>query len=196
MQNFDLLLKQLEVTRGSNTIIRNHTTVTNSPPSAYNIGNHLGGGLQLLLLFFPDASLELIRWWAFHDYLEYETGDVVGAAKVKYPQLNKVLAEIEDDLEKNEYKILEGFEIEPLEKIVLDFIDRAELLLWCFEQYHMGCRTKRFLKMMNRVGEKVKKLRDEFNSKISKRPSEYDAHLSKGVANLYTIIEHLSKEIA
>ncbi|QNH71849.1 hypothetical protein P9VFCI_119 [Rhizobium phage P9VFCI] len=195
MQNFDLLLKQLEVTRGSNTIIRNHTTVTNSPPSAYNIGNHIGGGVQLLLLFFPDASLELIRHWTFHDYPEYITGDVVGAVKVSYPKLAAALGEVEADVEK-EHKILEGFELEPLERIILDYIDRAELLLWCFEQYHMGCRTKRFLKMMNRVGEKVKKLRDEFNSKISKRPSEYDAHLSKGVSNLYTIIEHLSKEIA
>ncbi|QIG69703.1 hypothetical protein EVB81_134 [Rhizobium phage RHph_I46] len=195
MQNLDLLLKQLEVTRGSNTIIRNHTTVTNSPPNAYNIGNHLGGGLQLLLLFFPDASIELIRHWAFHDYLEYETGDIVGAAKVKYPKLGTVLDEIETDLEKNEYKVLEGFDLIPLEKIVLDYIDRGELLLWCFEQYHMGCRTKRFLKMMNRVGEKVKKLRETFNSTISKQRSEYDEHLHKGVNTMYTVIDHLSKEI-
>jgi hypothetical protein len=196
MANIELLLKQLEVTRGSNTIIRNHTTVTNSPPNAYNIGNHLGGGVQLLLLFFPDASLELIRHWTFHDYLEYETGDVVGAAKVKYPKLGVVLGEIENDLEVNEYKILEGFELLPLEKIVLDFIDRGELLLWCFEQYHMGCRTKRFLKMMNRVAEKVKKLREQFNDTISRNKSEYDKHLHDGVNTLYSVIDHLSKEIA
>ncbi|AKE44635.1 hypothetical protein AU106_gp004 [Sinorhizobium phage phiM9] len=183
----DLLLKQFEVTRGSNTIVRNHTTVTNSPPNSYNVGNHVGGCVQTLLLCFPRASTALIRWMAFHDYSEYETGDIVGSAKVKHPTLGKVVKEIEDKIEE-EYQILVGYDLTELEKIVVDYVDRAELLLWCFEQYEMGCRTKRFLNMMKRVDQKVLQLKNEFVDERPLQPSAYEMHLHDGVVRLSQVV--------
>jgi hypothetical protein len=186
MVNASLLLKQLEVTRVSNTVIRNHTTVTNGQPTAYNVGNHVGGVIQLLLLLFPKASTALVRIMAFHDYQEAVTGDVIGSAKVKFPKLRDVLEEIETAVDE-EYKIIDGCELSDLEWIIHDLVDRGELLLWCYEQYECGCRTPRFLKMLNRVSEKVYDLIVNFRKNILKNATAYDKHLLEGV-NAFEVV--------
>jgi hypothetical protein len=190
-----LLIKQFEVTRGSNTILRNHTTVTNAQPSSYSVGMHIGGCVQMLLLCYPKASQTLTRRIVFHDYEEYLTGDVVGSAKVKFPALGLVLKEVEAAIDR-EYKINEGHDLSNLEHIVLELVDRAELLVWCYEQYEMGCRTPRFLAMMTRVAEKVHQLKQKFEQNMPGHPSEYEKHLSDGTANLYAYIQFRGKEAA
>ena len=190
MSEIQLLAKQLEVTRISLGIIRNHSTITNAQPSAYNVGNHTGGVIQLLLLFFPKASTALVRVLAFHDYSEFATGDIVGSAKTKYPKLGDVVEEIEDLLE-DEYKLMDGCELTDLEWLVHDIVDRAELLFWAFEQYDCGCRAPRFLNMMTRVTKKVFELFDEVakpENGLKKRNHDYEKHLRKGVSNLKTIL--------
>ena len=196
MQHIDLVEKQLEATRLSLTVIRNHTTITNSQPSAYSVGCHIGGVIQMLLLFYPNSSKNLVRQMAFHDYLEIETGDVVGAAKVKYPELGKVLEKIEADLDEKEYKILCDYPLTATEKYVHDLIDRAELLFWCFEQYQTGCRAPRFLKMMKRVHEKVMKLVDQIGDYEGKETGSYEFDLAHGTFNLRLVIERKIDELA
>ena len=194
MQVIELVEKQLEATRLSLTVLRNHTTITNSQPSAYSVGCHIGGVIQLLLLFYPDASRNLVRQMAFHDYLEIETGDIVGAAKVKYPELNEILNKIETDLDEKEYKILCDYPLAPIEKFVHDLIDRAELLFWCFEQYQTGCRAPRFLKMMRRVYEKVHKLQGQIYESVGR--DEYESNIGYGTKKLEVIIGRKIDQLA
>ncbi|QIW87887.1 hypothetical protein Ab1vBOLIVR5_gp239 [Agrobacterium phage OLIVR5] len=145
----DLLMKQLEVVRISSGIIRNHTTMV-SNGSAYSNGAHIGNCIQLLLLVLPTASPALIRHTVFHDYPEFVTGDIVGDAKVKFPELKAVVDIIEEKIDK-EFIILDGYDMNEAEQKFLKALDRLELYIWCLEQYQLGCRSPRFMKMVDRL---------------------------------------------
>nr|CAI3971245.1 hypothetical protein ORM20_00196 [Ochrobactrum phage ORM_20] len=148
-EEIDNLQNRLEVVRISSTIIRNHTTLVPNG-TGYNNGCHIGNCIQLLLLTFPNAGPNLIRHTVFHDYPEYITGDIVGDAKVKFPELKDIVDHIENKVD-DEFKILQGWEMTPYENKILKVVDRLELFLWCREQAELGCRAPRFLKMCNRV---------------------------------------------
>lgn len=189
-------IRQIGVTRISNTIIRNHTTEVSNGLN-YTVGSHIGGAVQLLLLLYPDASPNLIRHVAFHDYPEFETGDIIGSAKSKHPELDRVLAEIEEAVEK-EYKILEGYLLSSEEEQVLKIVDRLELLIWCENQHKMGCRTDRFMAMYIRVGQTTKKLLEvldlEVSGLISSEPfSEKDEELQQFYKSIYEFCRITSK---
>lgn len=145
----DHLMDSLEVVRISSTIVRNHTTLVPNG-AGYNNGAHIGNCIQLLLLTFPTAGPNLIRHTVFHDYPEHVTGDIVGDAKVKFPELKELVDYIENKTDEH-YKILEGWEMTPYENKILKIVDRLELFLWCREQAELGCRAPRFLNMCNRV---------------------------------------------
>lgn len=163
--------EQIEVTRISNTVIRNHTTQVANGLS-YTVGMHIGGCVQLLLLAFPRVRSEMTRALVFHDYPEFATGDIVGSAKTEYPELGEASTSVENKVEKK-YKIMKGHMIYQEESVLLELIDRVELLYWCSEQYDIGCRAKRFMKMYQRVSEKCEalstKLLDLFN-----RPDDFE----------------------
>ena len=182
------LSKQLEVTRGSLHIARNHTTITNALPSSYNVGFHTAGCIQLLLIFFPSIEQRVVRHTAFHDYPEFVTGDVVGSAKKTYPDLDDILCVIENEIE-NEYKVFgEDCVLTELEYIVFELIDRSELLLWCYEQLELGCRSPRFLRMVERVSNAVKKFTDQIKSHDTRQADEYTKMIVEGSSNLFAAL--------
>ena len=143
------LTDALEVVRISSTIVRNHTTLVPNG-AGYNNGAHIGNCIQLLLLTFPQAGPNLVRHTVFHDYPEHVTGDIVGDAKVKFPELKDIVDHIENQIDE-EYQILKGWDMTPYENKILKVVDRLELFLWCREQAELGCRAPRFLNMCKRV---------------------------------------------
>lgn len=145
----DHMMDSLEVVRISSTIVRNHTTLVPNG-AGYNNGAHIGNCIQLLLLTFPNAGPNLVRHTVFHDYPEHVTGDIVGDAKVKFPELKDVIDYIENQTDEH-YKILQGWDMVPYENKILKVVDRLELFLWCREQAELGCRAPRFLNMCKRV---------------------------------------------
>lgn len=179
------LMSQLEVVRVSSQIIRNHTTMVSNGVS-YTNGSHVGNCIQLLLLAFPTASTELIRHMVFHDYPEHVTGDIVGNAKVKYPKLKELVDLIEDDIDE-EYKILEGYVMTPVEEKILKSVDRLELYLWCMDQYFLGCRNPRFMKMIKRLETAIYDFLTAGFELVDKENDSYHAACRLALINLEVI---------
>ena len=153
-QNYDAVMpksisEKVDAVRNSNNIIRNHSTLV-SNGFGYTVGFHIGGSVQLLFLIFQNPSVNLIRHVAFHDWPETITGDVVGHAKKRFPKLGEVLEEVEAEVEE-EYEIIGDEPLTEVEHEILKMIDRLDLLLWCYDQYELGCKTQRFLNMFARV---------------------------------------------
>ncbi len=145
----DELYQKLEITRISNTVLSNHTTQTNNG-FGYTVGQHVTGCIQILLIYFPWSSKNLIQQIVFHDYAEAVTGDVVGNAKKLYPELKAALDIVEKRVDEK-YNIVTNYPITEKEYEILELVDKVELLLWCYEQFLSGCRLPRFLSMLKRV---------------------------------------------
>lgn len=156
-----LRLNQLVASREGNSVVRNHSTSVINQAS-YNVGNHSCAAAQLLYILFPDnLSLPLVQAVLFHDAAsEFATGDVVGPAKTKWPNLGAALEEIEEELQEK-FKLMP--QLTDKEQLILSLVDKLELSLYCIEQSTLGCRSKKFLYMKGRVNDSVRQLCQQLN---------------------------------
>jgi len=132
--------ERLEAVRTASNIVRNHTTPNHDTTDT--VGKHTFNMIAMCYEFFPDASHDLIKYIVYHDVPEYVMGDIPGNAKHQHPSLGNACSDVEaavyDDLD---IKIV----LDEKEMARFEFLDRAEFILWCCDQYDMGLRGERFM---------------------------------------------------
>lgn len=117
--------------RDAGAVKRYHTKRT---LRTQTVAEHTHGVLMLLLQICPTASMELVKAVMFHDLPELETGDIPAPAKVAYPELRNILAQIEMETP----YLGVTFELTREQWRILKWCDVMELVLWCLEELRMG----------------------------------------------------------
>lgn len=131
--------KTLAFTREGSQVTRCHTNIQDGK---YTVGQHSFNALNLVLLYHPNPSLNLIKAVAWHDLAERHVGDVPSPILKRFPALDKAYKEAEAAVFEHY-----GLEIPYLNAGGIDAsddfswyltVDKLELLLWAIEQYHNG----------------------------------------------------------
>ena len=156
-----LNLQRLHERLRAGHVVRYHTRPELS--EGQNVAAHTWRAMVILQTLFPDVSKNCMIHLMYHDVAEAETGDMPATTKWKYPQLNKLMEQIEND---HEDKIGVGsriYKVTVLEKSLCDIADKLELILHCYRLMQTGNSLAEdvFIKGINYLQENYRKL-DEF----------------------------------
>jgi 5'-deoxynucleotidase YfbR-like HD superfamily hydrolase len=95
------------------------------------VGNHTFNMLNLLLVFQPDASSNLIKAVLWHDIAERFVGDTPSPVKKNFPAIKEALRQAEEVVnERLGIKV----ELTPEEDSWLHGVDKLEYFIWLSEQ--------------------------------------------------------------
>ena len=144
-------MEKLEKTnelRGASNIQRCHNFLTHD---VCTVGKHCWNVVSLLLVYNSNPSLDLIKACQFHDVHELYTGDIPSNVKFDSPDLGEILTRLENDFETR-------FFGSPLAKNLteddyhwLKLCDVIELMYWCAEEFSMGNKSDRFMRVCYKV---------------------------------------------
>jgi hypothetical protein len=122
----------IKLLRGAASVVRVHTRRT---IHRQTVGEHTFGALGLLLHIEENPSLDVIRALLYHDVPEFISGDVPSPTKKQYPELRRILEDIEQ-------KVLRGHgldtDLSPRDQRLLDYCDIMELAMFASEEIDMG----------------------------------------------------------
>lgn len=97
--------------------------------------SHSWGVATLIQDICPSCSKEVLLAALYHDVAEHITGDVSAPTKWKYPELSKILSEVEGEVDNN---LGISVTLSSEEKRLLKFADMADLVLTCVSEYRLG----------------------------------------------------------
>lgn len=103
-----------------------------------NVAAHTWRTMVILNTLWPNTTKDCLLKMLYHDIAESETGDVPATTKWKYPELEKILVNIEQDHEKslgvgdNNYLLINE------ERLKCDVADKLELVFHCYRLMQQG----------------------------------------------------------
>jgi 5'-deoxynucleotidase YfbR-like HD superfamily hydrolase len=157
-------MKNFKMLYDAGRIQRYHT----SDVTPQSVAAHSWGVAMIVCRCYPkDRPIpqNLIMAAMTHDMAEAETGDIPAPAKWDYPQLGKVLDQIEQSF--NETHGID-YKLTPQEARILEWADTFELVLWCSVHRHLVAAEDMLLvghEILARKGfptTEAKELYDEF----------------------------------
>ena len=147
------LITKLKATREGGMVQRFHPIPHHG---SYSVAEHTYGVLQLILIFHPNPTLNLVRAVQNHDVAERWIGDVPTPAKWLSPALRFALKDAEDLVE-TAYDLKVA--LSDHEHRWLKAADLLELWLWGQEQVEMG--NRRAIRLVSNIAEALLNGRDE-----------------------------------
>lgn len=129
-------LTEAQLYRDAGAVKRYHVKRTHRTQT---VAEHTFGMLMLLKQVmnptFPSHGLwRIYEAVMHHDLPELMTGDIPAPIKRAHPELGPLMDEIESDM----HPLYQEYGLSAEEGALLKWADRAELVLWCLEEYRMG----------------------------------------------------------
>lgn len=147
------LITKLKATREGGMVQRFHPIPHHG---SYNVAEHTYGVLQLILIFHPDPTMNLVRAVQNHDVAERWLGDIPTPAKWLSPTLRSAAQDVEALIE-TAYDLKVALTND--EHWWLKAADLLELWLWGQEQVEMG--NRRAVRLVNNILEAMQDGRAE-----------------------------------
>lgn len=102
----------------------------------YSVGKHSYDALSMLMILHPNPSMNLVKAVLWHDCAERFVGDMPAPAKWLNPSLEAQYEAAEVEAQQASGLVIP--ELTEEEQNWLDAVDRAELLLWTYDQMFLG----------------------------------------------------------
>lgn len=131
-------MSKFDLWKSARTLRYHSETMIGQPQ---NVADHSWGVARILLEFWPDSSVKLVKACLDHDLVESALGDIPAPCKTRHPEIRAAFSKAEQQLEK-EWGIHHG-DLTPLEVSRMKMADLVESACYIRFQIDLGNNTFR-----------------------------------------------------